>query len=990
MLCLISVLFCSGIGADVPEGFQIAPGFALELVACEPVVFDPVDLEFDEHGDAYVIEMPGYPFPTEAGKVVKLLDVDGDGVYETRRVFAEGFKVADSILPWQGGLLVASPPELVYVKDGDGDGRAEIHEVLAKGFGFGNPQHNYNGLSYGLDNWIYGANGGNSGMLRFVGGEEQGVAFGWNDFRMDLGGRRAEITGPSSGGFEIAFDPWGAYFGTHNLTHIQQMVFPSRYFRDLPGVDADTLTNISDHEEHGTARVYAIGVQETRVNHPEQSGYFSAACGIRYYGGGAFGAAYDSSVFVCDAVLNLVHQDVLHEEGVAYRASRGTSGREFLASTDRSFRPVNLTVGPDGALYVVDMYREVIEHPEWIPDEIEAGLNLEAGKEKGRIYRVVPSGGLPRVKPRFDRGDAGAVVAALGHANQWWRTTAQRLLVEWQEASAVGPLRALVREGASPLGRVHALWTLAGLHALRLEEVLAGLADGDARVRRQGLLLAEEFLMSPGYGAGAAEREAVRARVLGCTQSGDARERAQALLTASVLWAGDAPEASVLRAFFGGMAERPLEDAWYRAALHASVARLEAAQGAGIALHVFEHLLPDAGVEAMPGTVEVLGRMAACATRHGQLGAVLARLGGAHGLTEEQRAAVLLAMSDGAGEDSLPERGPLLAYAARAGGAELPALLALQQRFGIAPTEAQRERLAGAMGAASDRALSEGARLNALALGAFLPYGDRVETLFALLDSREPVAIQRAAMEQITREGGLAEAERLVGLWRSLGPQVRMKAVDFLLYRRSHNGLLLSAIEDGRIPIGQLNLDLERRRYLLKSGDRELRARAEALFTDAGVVTRREAVARMRPALSLRGDASRGAVVFAEQCAKCHRFGEVGHDVAPSLTEIGRKSAETLMHDILDPNAVVEPRYLSYTVELADAGLDEEDLISGIIVQEDSVSVTLRQAEGVDRVIPRSRIAAMTTSGLSLMPEELEKAMDLQGFADLLAYLQGH
>jgi putative membrane-bound dehydrogenase-like protein len=990
MLCLLVLLTACGIAADPLETFQIVPGFTLERVACEPVIFDPVDLEFDEHGDAYVIEMPGYPFPKEPGKVIKLADQDGDGVYDTRTVFAQGFKLADAILPWRGGLLVASPPELVFVKDEDGDGTAERHQVLAKGFGFGNPQHNYNGLSYGLDNWIYAANGGNSGMVRFVEAEDQGLPFGWNDFRMDLDGRRAEITGPSSGGFELAFDPWGAHFGTHNLTHIQQMVFPARYFRDLPGVSADTLTNISDHEENGTARVYAIGVQETRVNHPEQSGYFSAACGIRYYGGGAFGPEHENSVFVCDAVLNLVHQDVLHDDGVAFRASRGTQQREFLASTDRAFRPVNLTVGPDGALYVVDMYREVIEHPEWIPDEIEAGLNLEAGKDKGRIYRITPSSGLPRVKPEFDRGNIAAVVAALGHPNQWWRTTAQRLLVEWKEETAMAPLRTLAQKADAPLARVHALWTLQGLRALRVEEVLRSLEDTDARVRTQGLHLAEVFLTAPEYGAGSTEYDAVSARILACTRSNNPRERAQALLTASVLWPTHAPEETALKTFYGAMAEEHREDLWHRAALHASVARMDTLHEGRIALHVFEHALPAPEQQTTAGTVDLLGRMAQCATRHGQLGALLTRLRGAHGLSEAQRAEVLLAMSEAAQENSLPDRTPLLDYAAKAGEAELPALLALQKSLGLPPTETQHARLAGAMGNAADQTLPEESRLNALALGAFLPYDERVETLFALLDSREPVAIQRAAMDQITREGSLAQAERLVERWRALGPQVRMKAADFLLYKRAHNPLLLSAIEDGRIPIGQLNLDLERRRFLLKSGDKDIRTRAEALFTDAGVVTRRDALEQMRPALALQGDAARGAVIFAEQCAKCHRFGEVGHDVAPSLTEIGRKSAETLMHDILDPNAVVEPRYLSYTVELADAALDEEDLISGIIVQEDSVSVTLRQAEGIDRVIPRARIAAMTTSGLSLMPEELEKAMDPQGFADLLAYLQRH
>ena len=235
------------------------------------------------------------------------------------------------------------------------------------------------------------------------------------------------------------------------------------------------------------ARIYPIGVQDTRVNHPEQSGYFSGACGITFYNGGSFGPEFDDNMFIADVVLNLIHRDVLEPDGTTFKARRGREKIEFLASTDRSFRPVNLTVGPDGALYVLDMHRDVIEHPEWIPDELEKDMDLDAGKDKGRIYRITPKGGLERPIPRFSKDNLEYALNALGHKNGWWRTTAQRKLVEWNDRYAIPGLRQRMRESSNPLERVHAMWTLEGMGALSSDDVLWRLGDPDARVRENAL-----------------------------------------------------------------------------------------------------------------------------------------------------------------------------------------------------------------------------------------------------------------------------------------------------------------------------------------------------------------------------------------------------------------------------------------------------------------------------------------------------------------------
>lgn len=261
---------------------------------------------------------------------------------------------------------MAAPPYLLFVHDDDQNYVPEKVDTLMGGFSTGNLQHNYNGLTLGLDNWIYAANGGNDGSPYWWNDTTTRMDLRGQDFRFDLETKTLERLGESSGGFGLTMDEYGRVFETHNMEHVSHLVFPDRYINGKPLLVDNTLENISDHEENGTARIYPIGEQESRVNHPEQSGYFSGSCGIMYYGGGAFGPEYNNTVWVADVVLNLVHVDKLKPNGTSFTASRVLEKRDFLASTDRSFRPVNMSVGPDGNIYLVDMYRKVIEHPEWI------------------------------------------------------------------------------------------------------------------------------------------------------------------------------------------------------------------------------------------------------------------------------------------------------------------------------------------------------------------------------------------------------------------------------------------------------------------------------------------------------------------------------------------------------------------------------------------------------------------------------------------------
>ena len=970
---MLAFLFaaCGPAPPPTPPGFEIHPDFTLELVASEPTIFDPVDLEWDERGRVFVLEMPGYPFRDEDGRVVLLDDTDGDGTWDQRQVFAEGLPVAVSILPYRGGLLVASPPDLLFLEDVDDDGVAEKRTVLLSGFADRNTQHNFNGLTHGIDNWIHGANGGNSGEVFWPARPEETVPLRFDDFRIDLARGRFERTGRSSGGFGMSFDSWGRSFSTHNLYHVSQLLFPGRYLRGLPTSLQSSRERISDHGSDGPARIYPIGPQDTRVNHPEQSGHFSGACGIALYTGGSFGQGFEDDVFVADVVLNLVHRSKLYEGGSALRATRARETVEFLASSDRSFRPVGLTVGPDGALYVLDMHRRVIEHPEWIPDGIEAGLDLSDGRDRGRIYRIAPKAGLRRPAAWLDRSDFDSLTEHLGDPGLWWRSTAQRLLVEEQALDSAPALEEILR-GPSAHGRLHALWTLEGIGALPDDLVEILLADRHPRVREHAVLVAEPRI---------AASTALLAGVERLIEDADPRVRLQAALTLGVReLPGSEAEEGVVEALLQ-LAGAPANDEWMQRAVSAGLAR----RGVSSVLATLDRAETDSG-EWVNELVERLAwSLPAAEARR-----LLSRLALSYHSDHSGLAATFEGLARSLEADRASAEGPILddrtsEWLAAVGDlpATMVAALRLQRGLGIAPGPNQREALAEAGRATLDRDLDSGERLAALDLLSLAPYPTRKETLLSLLGHEHPEALQRASLQQLRSANDDRIGRDLLDRWDRLGPRLRSDAGTILLRRPALHEVLLTALEDGVVTLGEMRFDLERRRALLRSRDVDVQSRAQALFSDSGVVTRREALASMRPALDLEGEVSTGHTLFSDLCAQCHRFGEEGATLAPDLTEISRKSAETLLHDIVDPNAAVENEYLTYIVE-TDDGL----VRTGLVRAETDEGFVLVEGDGTRTSVSRRSVKEMWSDGLSLMPEELEVGLDSQAMADLLAFLQ--
>jgi putative membrane-bound dehydrogenase-like protein len=949
--------------------FQLLPGFHAELVACEPAVVDPVAMAFDEEGRIYVAEMPGYPNggvatgQISSGRIRLLEDRDGDGFYEKATMYAEGLRFPTGLMPWKGGLIVANAPDLVYFEDTDGDGRADRHRVLYTGFGLTNIQQLVNSPQWALDNWVYACAGINPSEVRSVERPETpGVTLRSRGVRFHP--EKPGSLEPMSGGgqYGLAADDWEQWFTNTNNQHLRHIVLPDHYLRRNPALTVGEVT--LDIPDHGAAcQVHRISAFESwRVERTRRrregpdarrfpstelvpGGYITSACSPVVYTADLFPPAFRGNTLICDPANNLIHRDILEPHGATFVARRADAEREFLASTDNWFRPVYLTIGPDAAVYVLDFYREVIETPLSLPEDIKRAVNLQS-RGRGRIWRIVPDGYQRGKRPALRAAATSELVRHLADANPWWRLTAQRLLMERQDRSAIQPLHELARTASTAPGRAHALWALHGLHDLQDKEVLRALTDSEAGVRMQGLRLAEERLR-----ASAQLQEAVSK----LADDPSAQVRFQLAFT---LGEADTP---VALAALGRVARRDVSDPWTQTAVLSSAART--------APSLLDSLACDPAFTEHAGAdrLTFLGRLASLVgarATDAELVRVLTLLV-PRGDPAPWQSAVLGGLGQGLQNSGRPlaglwERGPA----------------ALREAL-----ERTRSLFERAAATARDDQKEPGLRAEAVRLLGHGPFALAAATLPTLLQPQFPAELQLAAVRALSLQESPQVAALLLAGWGSYSPAVRREVVEALFARHERLPQLLGALEEHKVLAGQL--DPFRVAQLRKLADAGLRARAEAVLAGQGTPDRQKVVEAYRPALDLKGDAARGRDVFRKTCATCHRLENFGVEVGPDLlSALKTKTREGLLVDLFDPSREVDARYLNYVVT-SKAGR----VFTGMIAAETSGSVTLRRAERAEDTVLRSQIEEIQATTKSLMPENLETQLSKQDAADVIAYL---
>ncbi|MEX1233071.1 MAG: PVC-type heme-binding CxxCH protein [Planctomycetaceae bacterium] len=956
---------------DALATFELQQGFSLELVAAEPLVADAVDACFDENGLMYVAEMRGYPYLPETRPafapgpirekpgVIRLLeDTDGDGAMDRSEVFAKGFAWPTSVCCFDGGVFVFAPPNVHYFKDTDGDRRADVKKLVWTGLSTGNVQGLANNMKWGLDNRIYAAGGTSGGVL--MQGDKTIATFNGYDFKFDPKTEKVELI---SGGtqFGHSFDDWGNRFRSSNSNHIMQVVYDQKYLSRNPfWAPPPVLRTIS--AEGPAAPVYRLSGAEPwrvvrtrrRVADPQfkglpeterhATGFFTSATSVTIYRGGAYPEEFYNNAFIGDVGGNLVHRKKLEWNGAAYLATRTEEGVEFLASTDNWFRPTNFVNAPDGTLYVLDMYRETIEHPLSIPDDIKMHLDLESGHDRGRIYRLVS----PEMKrfPAVKLGEASTeeLVAQLESPNCWNRETAKRLIWERQDKSAIPHLIELAKSSESPQGRLHALYSLSGLDALTDDLLLEAIDDPHPGVREHALQLSEKP---------AAKNEKLAEKILALVHDDNYRVRWQAAFSV-----GNLPLETAVKGLLDLIARGEL-DGDMRVAVLSS---------------------PPAVAAALPGDLlknqELLTRGDVMS-----LVAEFARIVGSQPDLKQTQQFLESVMLDETVETSLQRR---LLQALGEGlarrGSRLSRLLADENT-----PEPIRDAIGTLFTESAEIAVNEEGdiELRRIAVG-FLSLADwetAVGTLEPLLSPASPPPLQSAVVNSLSQQENAEVAELLLENWRSYSPAVRKDVVDALLRSTPRTKALLTALANDDVKSGEIERD--KKEILLNHPDSSLKDLAKELLGSEVSKDRVQVVAAYEKALELKPDQTRGKEVFLKKCSVCHKVEDKGHQVGPDLTSVANKSPRDLLISILDPSREAQPIYTTYTVVTV-----QGQIITGIIASESGGSLTLRRAEGKEDVVLRSTIDELSSNGVSLMPVGLEKEVDPQQLADVIEFIR--
>jgi putative membrane-bound dehydrogenase-like protein len=973
---------------DALSTFKVADGFKIEMIASEPLISDPVDMEIDEFGRLYVVEMHGYPLDkTGSGNIILLSDENGDGIMDKRSLFASGLTLPTSVMRWKKGIIVTDAPNILYFEDTDGDGIANLTDTLVSGFALSNPQHNVNSPVYGLDNWIYVAHEGSVTTREYkeeFGDEGSEIVFhgvpnspklpinaNGRSIRFRPEQKQLEMTSSRSQ-FGHTFDQWGNLFGCNNSNQGYHEVISNRYFDRNPDLlSSESTQDMSDHLNN--PEVFPT------TTHPDRQiltnvGVMTSACQVTTYLGDAFPAPFNKNVtFINEPVSNLVHVDVLKDSGASFTASRVLQNMEFLTSTDAWSRPVNIYIGPDGAIYIVDYYRRVIESPEWMSDQAIKEGNLYDGADKGRIYKITPKDAKPSNWTKglkLGNESNEGLVKQLENTNYWWRINAQRLLVDRADKSIVSSLTQLVKNSKSPVGRLHALWTLEGIGQLDASLIQLSLKDEVPGIRVNAIKLAELHL---------SKSPELSKNLLSLQNDIDSKVRFQLLLTLGYLISDEAASVRNKLLF------KDVNDKWVQiAALSAPSSQI-----APLLKVVLNNYHSD--VPAFTSLVQRLTRMVGISGTQEVVSQII-----------KQSTALPL------GKD-LSWQGPMLEGLAK--GLESrkskspQSFLSLDQEQNLLvstffdhPTSEVRmaavdmlrvlglkdtKNIQRAVKISTDRSLPDEIRneaINFISLSDPTPYS---KVLKQLIVPQEQPIIQLAALKVLNKIPNTTVSDYVIKQWSVLTPEIREAAIGTFLGKDKQDrvNLLLTAIETGKIQSSSVNFG--RSVGLMQNIDKNLRNRARVLFTKNEEEGKKVNI-EYQQSLQLKGDIANGKAIYIKSCAICHQVrGEIGVQFGPDLGTIHNWKPEDIMANILNPNLSISSGYDMWEVELKNG-----ETAQGIIASETSSALTLRNNGKLDKTINRQDIKSLKSVNVSAMPIGLEKNINKQEMADLLAFLR--
>ncbi|XOV70616.1 MAG: PVC-type heme-binding CxxCH protein [Verrucomicrobiota bacterium] len=974
--------------SEAMASLQVGDSYELTCVASEPLVEDPVAFEWSSDGFLWVAEMRDYPMGLDGagapgGRIKRLEDVDGDGVYDESLIFLDQIPFPNGIYPWENGLWISSAPNVFFASDLDGDGKADLVRRLFDGFGVWNQQHLVNGFVYGLDHQLYGANGDSSGIVRSLWSDEE-----WDirrrDFRFDpVSGRFERVEGQTQ--FGRRRDDWGHWFGNNNPNWLWHYHLPERYAGRVSFADLGS-NKIQLASEPELKKVNQIAPTLQRFNDIGMRGHVTSACGPSLYRDTVLFDDDKQHVFICEPVHNLVRHLVLEPDGMSFKANRpeDEQQREFFASTDPWFRPSMSKTGPDGALYVSDMYRLIIEHTEWIPDDVEQYMDTRAGTDKGRIYRIHRKGVDNRGMPNMDSMTASEWTVMLENDNGWVRDTAQRLLVSSHAEGQSAVLKTMLRTAVQPKARLHAMWTLHGLGHLSVDDLLAILKDPHEGVRENALQLSEFAAYQR-----ALETEETYASTFSKLLEDPARSvRYQAILTLGAVeneWSGD---------FLAQAMHRDQRRPYFKEALLTTASvhlepMLKHAMSCETCLEgpLRNDLLSLAFREKVPWLDHAVRQ----ATRLDQekSGALQPK---AHLPLDPDLSVESLANGyagkTGVTDQSLSGKISLLTQFAKSGGS-------VKEADGW-PVREMTELMIPVL---LDAQASTGQRILAFdfmfALGGVQDWVPWLEYLFAG-QSGLGTETKRHILNQISnRPESLGENSGwLESLWNRCSLEERRILLGIVLKRESWTKRFLNVLATGHFESGEQplvdatitpemtialrNLPNAALKPIVKEAlDQRSHRLGLNRVPDQTVQQRFEKIAK------LSRNTRHGQELFKQNCSVCHLFGGEGASVGPDLNALSDRSGLALLTAILNPNDAIEQTYLAHELVLKD-----ETEWTVLLGEQTADSIAITTTTGEKRSIPNDQVESLRPATRSLMPEGWGEALSDQDLADLIAYLQ--
>jgi putative membrane-bound dehydrogenase-like protein len=997
-------------GADLPRipsldpqaalaAFEVLPGFRVELVAAEPLVVDPVAFAFDAKRRLWVVEMRDYSEMEDErlGRVARLVDEDGDGRMDHRSTFVEGLSWPTAITCWKDGVIVAEPPHLWFFRDTDDDGVCDQRENWGTGFQRNNVQGLVNSFRWTVFGSIHGAT--SSAGAEVVGLVAQpSILLRGRDFEIDP---RGPFLTPTSGGGQhgMSFNRWGDKFVTSNSDHLQQVLLVDGYrvgsgAIDLPPARQSIAVDGPQAEVFRSSPVEPWRIVRTQLRAAglvpgvvegggRPAGYFTGATGTcivdRELG---FGSPEYDTALVCDVGSNLIHRKRLVPGDLFFKGERMDAGKELLRSKDIWFRPVQLGDGPDGCVYVADMYREVIEHPKSLPPVIKKHLDLNSGNDRGRIWRIVPTErkSMP-FPPDLTALNPDELVAVLNHPIGWQRLTASRLLLEKsahtspqreqgaitrtgnENAKSEGPfaaaagryaegwsdlpqkLRGFLMSGPKPAAWPVALHLLGKTNGLNEQVVRMALGHPDPRVRQHGVIALES--MNPEL------QQAFQGFLEGLVIQKESSPVLRLQLALSAQRFPDPTRRAVLK---GIIKIDTGVSPWMTSAV--AISSGSGTQFTELCLDAFpDQVIPQAWLRALIQMLADQRTTLEADVIDERLKRVISR--------PQQRRLVLGLLTE------LPKRSMAEKLAER---------LFDSMDFAYS-TAAEACRYGRLEQIATPAQLLTAARWSRLGREE-----DALPCLEGLLHPSRSQAVQMLAVESLAWRGGPKEMETLIGKWSQLSGLQRAKAWTTISHSSQGLDLLATAID--KQLFNPVFLAPDQQQFLRAHPNLAVRSRFEPLLSRGQREVVADLLKRYQSAIQeARSESTKaqGQGVFVKVCASCHRWENVGVDVGPLLGgNVREKTAEQLLMAILDPSREVEAKYWAYTVVLADGRV-----FSGLLEEEGLDAIVLRSPGGDRHRLVRSEIETMTQSGKSLMPEGLEQQISPEEMRSLIGFLKG-